>query len=934
MEEYFRIDSLGATSPGKLLLSVEDERAEALLKSLTRFSGGRYETGLLWRYANVRLPDSRSMALRRHRCLEKRMANDPQLAEVLQQKIDEYVTKGYIRRLSSNEVHQQSNDVWFLPIFPVVNANKPGKIRIVWDAAAKVHGTSLNSALLKGPDLLCSLLEILLRFRLYSVAVTGDIREMFHQVKIRREDQEYQCFYWTDRDGKTVIYVMTVMTFGACCSPSSAQYVKNINAERYREEFPSACDAIVKSHYVDDMLISVDTEEEAIQVAEDVRHVHAQGGFEFRNWISNSKKVVASLQDQNAKEEKSLNRSAEFAIEKVLGMWRNTTIDAFTFKIGWDRHDTALLKGSRRPTKRVVLRMLMTIFDPLGLIAHFLSFMKALLQQVWRSGISWDDEVDNDVFEKWQKWLSFLPLVEQLQIPRCFWPENSIKEADGIQLHTFVDAGKSGMAAVCYLRIQKNEIIYCSLISGKARVAPLKLTSIPRLELQAAVIGTRLSKTVFDSLSVRKIKRFYWSDSRDVLCWINSDHRRYSQFVGFRVTEILESTEPCDWRYVPSKMNVADDATKWHGLPDLSNESRWFRGPRFLYEDVDKWPVFCKRIDSTNTELLTSLLVHHTSPAQVIWVQNFSNWKRLQRVTALVHRFIKNCRHQSKKKEFKRGILTSQELSAAEALLLRIAQQEGYPEEHRILQVHQAETPTKAVSKSSTLYTLSPWLDERGIMRMKTRIAACQYASEDAKNPIILPRRHHITTLIIHHYHDNYHHQNHETVINELRQKYQIPRLRTCYNQVRRNCQKCKNDQSTPKVPMMADLPPGRLAAFSRPFTHAGVDYFGPIEVVVGRRTEKRWGMLVTCLTIRAIHIEVVNSLSTDSCVMALRNFAARRGQPRKIYSDRGTNFVGANKELQKLDAIVNQSEIMREFTTTETEWVFNSPMAPHMGGS
>ncbi|XP_062557407.1 uncharacterized protein LOC134222278 [Armigeres subalbatus] len=314
MKEYFRIDSLGATSPGKLLLSVEDERAEALLKSLTRFSGGRYETGLLWRYANVRLPDSRSMALRRHRCLEKRMVNDPQLAEVLQQKIDEYVTKGYIRRLSSNEVHQQSNDVWFLPIFPVVNANKPGKIRIVWDA--KVHGTSLNSALLKGPDLLCSLLEILLRFRLYSVAVTGDIREMFHQVKIRREDQEYQCFYWTDRDGKTVIYVMTVMTFGACCSPSSAQYVKNINAERYREEFPLACDAIVKSHYVDDMLISVDTEEETIKLAEDVRHVHAQGGFEILNWTSNSKNVVATLQDQNAEEEKSLNLSAELATEK------------------------------------------------------------------------------------------------------------------------------------------------------------------------------------------------------------------------------------------------------------------------------------------------------------------------------------------------------------------------------------------------------------------------------------------------------------------------------------------------------------------------------------------------------------------------------------------------------------------------------------------
>ncbi|XP_062707792.1 uncharacterized protein LOC134288086 [Aedes albopictus] len=220
------------------------------------------------------------------------------------------------------------------------------------------------------------------------------------------------------------------------------------------------------------------------------------------------------------------------------------------------------------------------------------------------------------------------------------------------------------------------------------------------------------------------------------------------------------------------------------------------------------------------------------------------------------------------------------------------------------------------------------------IMRMKTRIAACQFATEDAKNPIILPRQHHITTLIINHYHNSYHHQNHETVINELRQKYQIARLRSCYSQVRQKCQRCMNERVKPTIPIMADLPPGRLAAFCRPFTHVGVDYFGPIEVVVGRRREKRWGMLATCLTIRAIHIELVHSLSTDSCIMALQNFIARRGQPRKIYSDRGTNFVGANRELQNLQTTINHDEIMRESTTTDTEWVFNPPLAPHMGGS
>lgn len=131
----------------------------------------------------------------------------------------------------------------------------------------------------------------------------------------------------------------------------------------------------------------------------------------------------------------------------------------------------------------------------------------------------------------------------------------------------------------------------------------------------------------------------------------------------------------------------------------------------------------------------------------------------------------------------------------------------------------------------------------------------------------------------------------------------------------------------------MADLPAGRLAAFQHPLTYAGVDYFGPMEVVVGRRVEKRWGMLITCLTVRAIHIELVHSLSTNSCIMGLRNFISRRGSPRRIYSDRGTNFIGASRELSEAIAAINQSAMIDEFVSPDTEWVFNPPAAPHMGG-
>lgn len=131
----------------------------------------------------------------------------------------------------------------------------------------------------------------------------------------------------------------------------------------------------------------------------------------------------------------------------------------------------------------------------------------------------------------------------------------------------------------------------------------------------------------------------------------------------------------------------------------------------------------------------------------------------------------------------------------------------------------------------------------------------------------------------------------------------------------------------------MADLPDARLAAYSRPFTHVGIDFFGPMEVVIGRRIEKRWGMLATCMTTRAVHIEVAHSLNTDSCLMAIRNMIARRGIPRYIYCDRGTNFVGTNREISRIKKELDHEEMMKEFTSSETTWCFNPPSSPHMGG-
>ncbi|XP_062714227.1 uncharacterized protein LOC134290998 [Aedes albopictus] len=934
MKEYFAVDSLGIFQSKQPLLSADEERAQTLLKTRTVLKENCYETGLLWRYDDVRLPDSFPMALRRLQCLRKRMDKDPQLADALNQKIIDLVEKNYARKLTDDELSESFARTWYLPIFPVTNPNKPGKIRMVWDAAAVAHGVSLNSVLLKGPDQLCELFTILVQFREGRIALTGDVREMFLQVRMRPDDQQCQRFLWYEGNGALSVYVLQVMTFGACCSPSSAQFVKNLNAQRFKGDYPAAVEVIQKRHYVDDMLVSVSTEDEAITLAQQVKKVHAEGGFEIRNWISNSRRVADTL-DEDPAEEKNLDLSPELATEKVLGMWWSTDLDTFTFKVGWDRYGRALLQGQQRPTKREMLRVLMSVFDPLGLIAQFLIYLKILLQDVWRSGIGWDDQVDDNIFERWQTWLQVLPQIEHIRIPRYYFGAQRSNNGYA-QLHTFVDASENGMAAACYLRFTYEDIVECCIVAAKTRVAPLKFLSIPRMELQAALLGARLARTVSEALTIQISRRIFWSDSQDVLCWIKSDHRRYSPFVAFRISEILELTEIIEWRYVPTDQNVADDGTKWKGLPDLKPRARWFSGPQFLHLPEEEWPRTSRGSTSTELELRPSAMTHFVAPNPLVNVNDFSSWRRLARVVALVHRFSNNCKQKHLKKPTMSGPITSQEITMAEAYLFRQAQLESYPDEVALLQRsrHDQKLTRTPLPKTSSLHQKSPWLDQNRVMRMRGRIANCDYATEDAKHPVILPRDHPTTKLIIAHFHQRFHHQNHETVINEVRQKFSIPQLRSTYAKVRNSCQRCKNDRAAPQVPIMADLPAARLDAFSRPFTHAGVDLFGPYEVVIGRRVEKRWGMLVTCLTIRAIHVEVVHSLSTDSCIMALRNFIARRGKPRTFFSDRGTNFIGANRALKETESTINQEQLMKEFVDTDTSWTFLPPASPHMGGS
>ncbi|OXA55241.1 Pro-Pol polyprotein [Folsomia candida] len=904
VKEYFTIESLGVSASPAKPRSTEDQRAQQQLDSSLRRVPNGWEVGLLWRDDDVSLPLSKQMALSRLRTMERKMDREPEFSKQYESKIAEYQEKGFAKKLSKEEASVETGKTFYLPHFMAFNPKKPNKFRFVFDAAAKVQGKSLNDFLLRGPDKLSSLPGILLKFRRYPVAITADIQDMFHRVRVKHDDAQAQRFLWRgkERDRDPDVYEMGVLIFGATCSPTCAQEAKNRNALEYRQQYPSACEAIIDKHYVDDLLDSVTTVQEAVKLFHEVREVHSKGGFNLCNWLSNSREVMQEIPEElRAKSVKSLDFSSGQHVERVLGLFWRHDEDAFTFSLTYLKAQSDVLKGGRLPSKREVLSLVMSLYDPLGFLSILTIRAKMIIQKCWTSETGWDDVIPEETREFWRKWLEELQNITKFQLPRCLSP-NLSKSQDN-QLHVFGDASEEAYGAVVYLRMITPTGIEVSLISAKAKVAPIKVVSIPRLELQAAVLGTRLQKFIKEEMSIPINRVVFWSDSSTVIHWIRSDGRRFQQFVAHRIGEIQENTEIKDWRWIPTNENVADEMTRIDSKCDFSVNSRWIRGPEFLRKPEEEWPVEKLNPRTSNHEWeLKKVIIHAMKELQpVIDISRFSKWKRLLNATAYMLRFARRVRPARK-------IVEPEEFAAAERWWWIQCQRECYPNEVAILQ------QGHPLPRTSRLQSLTVGLDEFGVMRVRGRLDNADIPTS-VRSPVVS-----VDTMV--------------TSGSEVRQQYFIPSLRNAIRTSYANCQQCKNERATPQAPEMGQLPRCRVEMNVRPFYKTGLDYFGPIDVVVKRSRVKRYVALFTCLSTRAVHLEIAGSLSTDSCIMAIRRFVCRRGCPSTIHSDNGTNFHGANNELKSALAEINQDKMNQECNNRGIRWSFLPPSSPHMGGS
>ncbi|XP_058817711.1 uncharacterized protein LOC131681020 [Topomyia yanbarensis] len=515
--------------------------------------------------------------------------------------------------------------------------------------------------LLKGPDLLVPLAAVLCGFRERSVAVCGDLKQMFHQFRIRQQDVHSQRFLYREHPSLPVkTFAIDVGSFGATCSPCQAQYIKNMNAKEHEAAFSRAAMAVLRKHYVNDYLDSFDTEEEAIKVALEVKEIHTRGGFEIRNWHSNSKTLLQRVGESNQLQAKVISVAAESEAERVLGLlWLpEEDVLAFTAELQLD---------GISPSKRNILRSVMSLFYSQGLLSHITVQGRTIIQDTCRSKAEWDNEVIETIWTRWQKWITLFNGVGRIRLQRAYFPGFSAAEIGPIELHVFTDASEEAYASTAYFRAVINGNVYVTLVTAKAKVAPLKTLSVPRLELMGALLGARLAKAACEYHTFPICRRIMWTDSETTLAWIQSQHCRYRQFVAFRVGEILSKTEAIEWRWLPSRHNVADEATKWGKGSSTDVHSRWFRGPDFLYLPEVEWPKRTSKKPPKTEEELRSCLIHRVLIVDdVIRWSIFSKWERVLRGVAYVHRFAVNCRHRIQKQPPVAGILNQEELQRAQ----------------------------------------------------------------------------------------------------------------------------------------------------------------------------------------------------------------------------------------------------------------------------
>ena len=475
------------TQPSQPLTSLE-QQVQAHYASTTEFltDAGRYQVVLPRKTPEPVLGESRGQALQRFRTNEKSLLRKGTWGK-FQEVVQMYLDLGHAQLVTPADLAIPTPEVFYMPMHGVYkDSSTTTKLRVVFDGSAQTTTHySLNDLLCVGPTLHPPLDQILIRFRTFRVALSADITKTYREIMLHPADRHLHRFLWraeTDQEIQTC--QMNRLTFGIASSPYLAVRTLQQVATDFGSQTPTASYHVLNSFYVDDLLEGADTEDQALQLFNELKCMLAKGGFQLKKWRSSSRavldKIPSDLVEPMPEQDLVDRHSATYP--KALG-------------VAWDSLSDTMATYIQLPTqfvstKRGIISDVAKVFDILSWLAPSILPMKILFQQLWELKLDWDDPVPDLYRQRHVNWRSELPLLSSVTLTRSYFTS---EQATTVELHGFSDASELAYSAVVYLRATyPTQPTSCSLVVAKTKVAPVKTLTVPRLELCGASLLAKL----------------------------------------------------------------------------------------------------------------------------------------------------------------------------------------------------------------------------------------------------------------------------------------------------------------------------------------------------------------------------------------------------------------------------------------------------------
>lgn len=884
-EELCRLDVLGlADACERDQREVYSEFREQLVRS----DDGWYETGLPWKGDHPPLPNNRNGSLRRLANLQRKLRQTA-MTESYAEIIEKQKADGIVETASD----QPCGVEFYIPHKPVVReAAESTKLRIVYDASARAYpeAPSLNECLNAGPPLQNRLWNVLVRLRFHPVAVTGDLKQAFLQVRIKEAERDALRFHWrADEHSEIETLRFTRALFGLAPSPFLLGGVIEQHLESWESRAPNVVAEIRKSMYVDDLISGKTTVKKAQLFKQEATEIFHDATFTLHKWHSNAAEL----------EEATTNVTGEQTFAKQqLGTASGG--DSSLLGLTWNKCDDVISvvvpEEKATPTKRGVLRKLAKIYDPLGFASPQILQGKFIYREVCQTKLAWDVPLQSELMKRWERWEQLLPNKVITTRTLAKYRE----DIESIELHTFGDASIKGVSSVVYAVVRQKSGVTKGLVAAKARLAKQGLT-IPRLELVSAHMAANLISNVQVALEGFPVTILHgWLDSTVALHWIRGAGE-HKQFVANRVRKIQAHSQ-IQWRHVPTKENPADLGSRGGEVKD---DRLWWDGPEWLSEQ-ENWPPNITTKATKESDAEAKVVRELFASTVEVAVDSFDyllakfNLSKTLRVCAWVSRFLTNSRSPN---QHVRGPLTTEEIEQQRLFWIKRTQAQCDCEEDRL--------------------RLNLQKNAQDVLECRGRIQG-QY-------PIYLHDNHSFTAKLVEDTHQRTLHGGVGLTMARVRECYWVPRLRQLSRKVIKRCFGCRRFQAR----AVAQPPPGLLpldrTEGSRPFEVVGVDFAGPIRYVTkGKKEAKSYITLYACSLTRAVYLELLHSLHTEEFLQSLKRFIARRGRPSKVYSDNGKTFVAAAKWLKTTQTDEKFNDFL---AASQIRWQFNLSRAPWWGG-